>query len=172
MHFERLLLRNEKIDALREANEWTTASLSNLSFIAGRCICGLIITLAPRCPARGTSRDQRYPQRRSSCRCVVALRNVRTRRKKAERVGEPRWCDGDLFPRETQFHVSSASAINACGLISRGGARERKKINDATRADRVLEKELECVQCFRFKFTPSTDFTFNKILICLISMYR
>lgn len=118
----------KNIDALREANEWTTAPLSNLSFIAGRCICGLIITLAPRCPARGTSRDQRNPQRRSSCRCVIMLRNVRTRRKKAdnERVGEPRWCDGDLFLRETQFHVSSASAISACGLISRGGTREKE----------------------------------------------
>lgn len=85
----------------------------------------------------------RHPQRRSSCRCVIALRNVRTRRKKAEREWESRDdAMATCFPRETQFHVSSASAINACGLISRGGARERKKTNDATRADRVLEKRI------------------------------
>lgn len=139
IEFETVLLR-KNIDAFGEANEGTAAPLSNLSLIADRCVCGLIIiTLAPRCPARGTSRDQRNPQRRWSCRCFITLRNARPRRKKAEEVGGSRWCDGGLF-RATQFYVSSsASAISACS-INRGGAREKENWRQKSRS-RVLEKE-------------------------------
>lgn len=112
-------------------SEWLLRYWTRHTYLRSRCARDFRLLLRLRDVRRAAHRGQRNPRwKRSSRRCVIALRNVRARRTTL-RERENRRCDGDVFCCTAQFHAFSASAISSCGLISRGRRRgEKKQIND------------------------------------------